>query len=273
MSSARQKTRKRPATPPAAAADFFTPEYLERRRLAMARYSGWEGADDLDAKCPAGHARAVRTSTRLTRQFRQTHRQQALDISPQDVVDVLVAAGVKEWVLMGLHGYMGYLPDPRATQEVDVMVPYRQRKRAMKAIRQAWPDLLVHELSQVVRFLDPQDRYSDGQHKPVIDLMLPWGKFQETILKEHVVIDPETQHRIPSLEAALVAKYAAIISSFRSRDKKEQDAVDFRRMVRANHERIAQDDLRRLADEVWEGGGAEIERFVAIALSDQPFPV
>jgi len=196
-----------------------------------------------------------------------------MDIAVQDVIDVLVAAEVKGWVLMGLHGYVGYLPDPRATQDVDVMVPYSQRKRAVKAIREAWPELLVRELSQVVRFMDSQDCYPDGQPKPVVDLMFPWGKFQETILAQFVVIDEETQHRIPRLEAALVSKYASMISRYRDRDKKEQDAVDFRRIVRANHERINRDDLRRLADEVWEGGADEIEQFLEIALSDQPFPV
>jgi hypothetical protein len=196
-----------------------------------------------------------------------------MDISPQDVIDVLVAAGVKNWVLMGLHGYVGYLPSPRATQDVGVMVPYTQRKRAEAAIRQAWPELVVRELSQVVRFMDPRDVNPDGQLKPIIDLMLPWGKFQETILKEFVTVDEATQHRIPKLEAALVSKYAAMVSSQREYDRKEQDAADFRKMVRANHERIQRADLLRLASEVWEGGGPEIERFLHIALSDSPFPL
>ena len=273
MSGNRQNSRRRPETPSKAYADFFTEEYLERRRQAMARYTGWKGVDDLDPKCPAGHACGVRTSVRLTRQYRTTHRKQAMDITPQDVIDVLVAAGVKDWVLMGLHGYVGYLPDPRATQDVDVMVPYRQRKRAVGAIRKAWPNLIVRELSQVVRFMDPQDKYPTGQPKPVIDLMMPWGKFQETILKEYVILDEETQHRIPRLEAALASKYAAMISVHRDADKKEYDAGDFRSMVRANHDRIVRDDLRRLAEEVWEGGGEEILRFLDIALSDEPFPV
>ena len=258
---------------PATSIDFFTPEHLERRRQAMAKYTGWKGVDDLNPKVPAGHARGVRTSTRLTRQIKRTHRKQAMDIAVQDVIDVLVAAEIKGWVLMGLHGYVGYLPEPRATQDVDVMVPYSQRKRAVKAIRQAWPELLVRELSQVVRFMDPQDCYPDGEPKPVIDLMLPWGKFQETILAQFVVVDEETQHRIPRLEAALVSKYASMISQHRDRDKKEQDAVDFRRMVRANHDRINRADLRRVADEVWDGGADEVEQFLEIALSDQPFPV
>jgi hypothetical protein len=196
-----------------------------------------------------------------------------MDISPQDVIDVLVAADVKNWVLMGLHGYVGYLPDPRATQDVDIMVPYSQRKRAQAAIHKAWPALVVRELSQVVRFMDPKDLDSKGQPKPVIDLMLPWGKFQETILKEFVSVDRQTKHRIPTLEAALVAKYAALVSGHRDSSKKSYDAGDFRRMVRANYDRIKRGDLVRLASEVWEQGGTEIEQFLEIAISDEPFPI
>jgi hypothetical protein len=273
MNRTSKKTWSSRATPSVPSPEFFNAEYLERRRQAMARYADWQEAEALDPHRPIGHARGVCTSQRLTRQFRQTHRKQAMDISPQQVVDVLVAAGVKGWVLMGLHGYVGYLPDPRATQDVDVMVSYRQRKRAVRAIRAAWPNLEVHELAQVVRFLDPEDKSPDGQSRPVIDLMMPWGKFQQTILRDFVIVDAQTQHRIPRLEAALVSKYAAMISAFRARDKKEQDAVDFRRMVRVNQDRIQRDDLRQLADQVWDGGGAEIERFLDIALSDQPFPV
>ncbi len=120
--------------------------------------------------------------------------------------------------------------------------------------------------------MDPNDRDFKGQPKPVIDLMLPC-KFQETILKEFVTVDEATQHRIPSLEAAIISKYAPMVSAQRDWERKEQDAADFRRLVRANHDRIQRDDLRRLADEVWERGGEEIERFLEIALSDKPFPI
>ncbi len=255
-------------------ATAVSPDFLERRRLAMAQYAeAWEGVDDLDPKGPAGHADAVRKSAWLTQDYRRLHRKQAMSIGPQEVIDVLVTAGVKKWVLMGLHGYVGYLALPRATQDVDVMVSYRERKRAVRAIRDAWPNLIVRELSQVVRFLDPGDPGPDGQPKAVIDLMQPWGKFQETILNQHVLVDQETRHRIPTLEAALVSKYAAIVSPHRDVEKREYDAGDFRRMVRANHERIRHDVLRQLAEEVWDGAGQDIERFVEIALTNRPLPI
>jgi hypothetical protein len=87
------------------------------------------------------------------------------------------------------------------------------------------------------------------------------------------VVDPETRHFIPTVEAALASKYAAIISDFRDWDKKQQDAVDFRRIARANYDRVNREHLRRLGDLVWEGGGEELERFLDIAPQDKPFPV
>jgi hypothetical protein len=274
MPRKRQTPACRVALPAPAFPEFFTPEHLERRRRAMAKYEdACKALDDLDSTCPAGHASGVQKSAWLTENYRSIHRKQAMNIGPQEVIDVLVTAGVKNWVLMGLHGYVGYLTQPRATQDVDVMVSYPERKRAVKALRQAWPNLIVRELPQVVRFLDPADLDPGGKPKAVIDLMQPWGKFQETILKHHVLVDEQTQHRIPTLEAALVAKYAAMVSPHRDREKREYDAGDFRRMVRANHNRIRRDVLRRLADEVWEGAGAEIEQFLETALSDEPFPI
>ena len=131
--------------------ELYTEEYLKQRRHAVARQDGWKGVDASDPKCPAGHARGMRISVGLTSNFRETHRKGAMDIKPQDVIDVLIAAGVKKWVLMGLHGYVGYLPQPRATQEVDVMIAHSNRKRAVKAVREAWPTLDVEELEPAVR--------------------------------------------------------------------------------------------------------------------------
>jgi hypothetical protein len=196
-----------------------------------------------------------------------------MNITPQEVIDVLHAAGVKNWVLMGLHGYVGYMPEPRATQDVDIMVPASGRQRAQKAIAEKWPELEVQALSQVIRFKDPADLDSAGNPKPVIGLMIPWSPFQEMILKEYVVIDEETGHRLPTIEAALISKYAAMLSPNRVRDRKEQDAVDFRRLARANHERLDTATLRRLAALVWENGAEEIGRFIEIALSDEAFRI
>ena len=253
--------------------DIYSPAYIEQRRRALEQAPWPEGLDASDPKGPSGHAYAIRKSIWLTSTFRQTYRKEAMDITPQDVIDALEEAGVKNWVLMGLHGYVGYMPEPRATQDVDILVPYSQRKRAMKGIAERWPDLAVQELSQVIRFKDPADPDADGNPKPVIDLMLPWSPMHELLMQEYVVHDEATGHHLPTVEAALVSKYASMLSPYRVREKKEQDAVDFRRIARANHDQLDRIALCRLAAIVWEKGAAEIERFVDIAISDEPFPI
>jgi hypothetical protein len=262
-----------PETPPVGNAEFFSPAYLEKRRRAMEKVTGPRGIDEFDPKLAAGHAYAFRKSSWLTSYIKSERRRASMNILPQEVIDVINAAGINNWVLMGLHGYLGYMPEPRATQDVDIMVPYSARARATNAIASRWPELIVRELSQVTRFLDPLDVDFQGQPKPAVDIMHPWSPFQELILKEYVIVDQETQHRIPTLEAALVSKYAAILSPYRDREKREYDAGDFRRLARANQNRIRTDDLRRIAGLGWEDGADDIERFVQIATSDQPFPI
>ena len=55
------------------------------------------------------------------------------------MVDVLNTAEIKNCVLMGLHGYVGYMPDPRTAQEVGVLIRFNARKRATKAVTTRWP--------------------------------------------------------------------------------------------------------------------------------------
>jgi hypothetical protein len=267
----RTSKAKPPLPPPPLPPPYGTPEWIAYRKAAIAKTSFPNGMDYGDPTSPVGHACGVRISSRLTRDYRHTHRKLAMDIYPQEVIDVLVKAGVKKWVLMGLHGYVGYMSDPRATQDVDILVAAREKKKAIEAVKAAWPTLIVQEYPEVVRFRDPNDPGYDGQPKPTIDIMLPVAKFQKTILKSYVVIDAATQHAIPRIEAALVSKYAAMISDTRSMDKKELDCSDFRRIVRANRKLIDLPSLRRLADEVWTGGADEIERFLDVAVSERPF--
>ncbi len=252
---------------------FFTPEFFTERHAAMAALDGYRGVDETDPKRPSGHAYGLHKSAFLTSDYRKRTGRGCVDVTPHEVIDCLVQAKIKNWLLMGLHGMVGYLPMPRATQDVDVMVPFSQKQKAAKAIAATWPMLTRVDLPQVVRFIDATDLDTDGNGKPVIDLMLPWGKFQETILQKHFVIDEATGSRYPTVEAVLTSKYAALVSPHRSRDKKEQDVADFRRVVNANHESIDHNILLALGNEVWEKGGSELVRFVQLCLDNQPLPV
>ncbi len=251
-----------------------TPEFLAARLAAlMVQTAGFQGLDDTDPTGPSGHAYGIRVSSRLTSDYRKRLRRGIVDVTPEEVIQCLNDANVKGWMLMGLHGYVGYLPMPRATQDVDVMVPFSQKNRAADAVHTRWPMLTRVDLPPVIRFVDDTDRDPDGHPKPVVDLMLPCAQFQKTILKKHVIFDPKTNSRYPTLEAALASKYAALVSPFRNLEKKEQDAVDFRRIVRANHTRINRESLIELANEIWETGGPEILEFIELTLTDRPLPI
>lgn len=206
------------------------------------------------------------TSLGIIRSYCKDHRKGSHHVEPQQVIDVLEEAGIKCWVLMGLYGYVGHLDMLRATQDVNVMVPYSQKSRAAKAVGDRLPMLRRVNLSQVVRFLDDTDIDPEGNAKPVVDVTLPWGKLQETILEKCVILGAKTKSRYPMVEASLASKYAALISPNRSRDKKEQYVVDFRRIVRANHERVREELLRELADQIWDEGGESIMRFIDLTL-------
>ncbi len=196
-----------------------------------------------------------------------------MDVTPEQVIECMNEAKIKDWVLMGLHGYVGYLPMPRATQDVDVMVPYRERKAAERAISARWPELKLVQLSQVSRFSDPSDVDHEGKPNPVIDLMMPWGPFQETILKKYVIRSEDLVSRYPTVEAAIVSKYAALVSPNRKMAKKHFDAGDLRQIICHNIDSINRDVIQQLGDQVWENGGAELLEFIELALQEKPFPL
>ncbi|MCY2974569.1 MAG: hypothetical protein NTW52_07860 [Planctomycetota bacterium] len=250
-----------------------SPEFIAARHAAMLAQTGFVGVDETDPTGPSGHAYGLRKSAMLTSDYRKRLRRGIVDVTPQEVIDCLLEAGIKKWCLMGLHGYVGYLPMPRATQDVDVMVPYSEKGRASKAIAARWPMLKQITLPQVIRFVDDTDLDPEGKPKPVVDVMLPWSEFQTTILNDYVLVDEQTGSRYPTLEAAVISKYAPLVSPHRSRDKKEQDAVDFRRIVRANHTKIDRQILFLLGNQVWDQGGPDVLRFVDLTLADQPLPV
>jgi len=250
----------------------FTPEYLAARAAALANLPGPVGMDDLDPTGPSGHAYGIGVSSRLTSTYRR-QKGIAMDVTPEQVIECMNDAKIKNWVLMGLHGYVGYMPMPRATQDVDVMVPYSGRAAAEKAIAARWPELIKSSLPQVTRFMDGNDLDSNGRPKPVVDLMLPWAPFQVSILRKHFRLDPKTNSRFPTIEAAIVSKYAPLVSPHRSWERKQQDGVDLRNLIRNNIKDIDRTIIRDLANQVWEGGGAELLEFVELALQEKPFPV
>ena len=229
--------------------------------------------DDPLPGSPMGHAAGFRIASNIVHHYRATHRPTSMFITPDDLIDTIVEAGVDRWVLMGLYGYVGYLPQPRATQDVDVLIDNDQIDNALAAVLQRWPALFPESGPIVIRFRDPGEIDINGETKVVIDLMRPTDSLYEAILEHHHILDPDTGHRLPIIEAALAAKYSAIVSPYRDIAKKNFDAGDFRNIVKGNPTRINRDLAHHLAELIFPGGGEEILEFIDLSLNDKPFPV
>jgi hypothetical protein len=200
------------------------------------------------------HRIALGISSELREIWRRMYRPEAAMVTPEGVIEALHKAGVR-FVMMGTHGLGGWRSEARATQDVDVLVRKRDITKAVRALREAYPDLILKDLPVVARLMDP----TSG--KPVIDVMKPTQEVFKVVFR-HTIPVGDT-HEIPDLEMALVSKFAAMTSPNRDRAKKMIDAGDFIDVVQYNRDAIDLKKLKRLADKVYPKGGDEIMQMVA----------
>src|SRR5262249_26863161 len=177
---------------------------------------------------------------------------------------VLFAAGI-QCVLMGAHGLNAYRDQPRATQDVDVLVRKKDIRKAVRALQSAFPTLTIQDTPVVVRFVDPQTEMT------VLDLMMPTQKVFKRAFRYPVAVGES--HAIPDLEMALISKFAAMTSPWRERTRKMQDATDFAVMTCHNSKKIDLAKLRRLARQVYVDGDKEIKQLVEDILAGRPLQI
>jgi hypothetical protein len=199
------------------------------------------------------HRKALQISSMLTESFYQMRREPAAMARPNKVIRVLNHAGVR-FVVMGTHGIVGYRSQPRATQDVDVLVAKRDHRKAVAAIQEAYPRLEVRDTPVVTRFVHPKTKLV------VIDLMKPNFPLFQMTFRQCVKI-AET-YFIPDLEMALASKFAAMVSPNREQSKKLVDAGDFVDVVVHNRADIDLLKLKRFGDKVYPDGGAEIMQLI-----------
>ncbi len=211
-----------------------------------------------------GHREALNVSSFLTRIYRQMYQPMAAKVAPKKVVKVLQEAGVIG-LLLGTHGIGGYRSEPRATQDVDVLIKKKDHAKAVQAIRSAFPKLTMHETSVVTRFIDPHNG------KPVIELLKPADDLFKAAFRFSLPVG-ET-HRVPDLELALVTKFAAMVSPNRVQSKKLIDAGDFVDMVMHNLANIDEEKLETLANKVYPKGGTEIIQIVRDVQAGRPIRI
>ncbi len=149
-------------------------------------------------------------------------------IKPLDVISVLNARKIS-FMLVGLYGMGGWIRKPRATEDVDVLVPFREYRKAVNRLMNAFPQLEPDKLPFRARLRPPKSR------RPVIDVKAPSETLYRHALKNSRLVRFSGQRfRIPTLEMALAMRFAVIVRPDRPWEEKYQAAHDFIRMANSN---------------------------------------
>jgi hypothetical protein len=239
-------------------------EQRKRRAIVVPSNPEWEKMKA--ARRNLDHNDAVQEVFFLQKRYRSQWSSQA-PASPVDLNEILKTLTRKRipFVLTGAHGIASWTGRPRNTLDVDILAKGgRNLTRAVKAIRDLYPDLEVRNLAGVTAFFIP------GETTSVIDVTYPHrADLAETLANPVWTEDKELglRYRTPSLEAALANKYGAMLTPSRNVLKRMQDVIDFSFMVQHAYDPGRQPiDLARLeflGEKVWPGGGgAEILRMV-----------
>jgi hypothetical protein len=191
------------------------------------------------------HRRSLGTSTALSVYYIPNA------MTPLQAISVLNSARIP-FVLVGSHGLGGWWADPRATQDVDVLVSARAVKKAVRELLVAYPHLEA-DICETVTHLRV-----GKTHSGAIDVIKPHQELMRLALRDTCAVEIEGEnYRIPSLEMAMAMKFARMKSMSWAEAKKHLDAHDFISMIKTNPE-IDLDKLAKLGDLVYSGGGAEL---------------
>jgi hypothetical protein len=135
---------------------------------------------------------------------------------------------------------------------VDVIVPVQQVEKAVGVLRDAIPDLEPRNSPLDVRLLDR------SSSNIAINVIKPWQQpYREVVRNTHSVSKGGEAYRVPSLEMAIVMKFAAMTSWYRADRDKPRDAHDFTLLVN-NNPGFNRAKLAELANLLHTGGGKYI---------------
>ena len=180
-----------------------------------------------------------------------------MKITPADVARVLNAAKVR-YVLAGAHAVNAHTGRPRATRDVDVLTD--APKKAAEAVLAAFPRLERGPDNDVVTRL-----LLDGEE--AVDVMKARRSplFRRVVRMSHRVTIDGVPVVVPPVEGMLAMKFSSMIFPGRRLLDRQQDAIDFARVLQAADELEVTVDLvrlRELGELAFSGGGAEVLRHV-----------
>src|SRR5439155_19840771 len=109
-------------------------------------------------------------------------------------------------------------------------------------------------------------RFKTPEGDEAIDVMKPGGSplWKRLLSIAKTIRIDDVPVRIPPVEGVLAAKFSAMASPWRRSLDKQQDGLDFARIVTVN-ERIASSLLEELGELIYSGGGKDIVKLLADA--------
>jgi hypothetical protein len=187
-------------------------------------------------------------------QLAQQHIEDA--VSPHDLARVLTRSGAR-YVLIGGHAIGYFTGTPRATVDVDVIVSSAQVSKAIKAIQAKYPELTMEDLRYNIRFNSARSEGRVGKER--IDVVRDNVPLFNRILQRYTINVPVRGQSIqlPTAEAAVALKFAAIVSPNRGDDRQPQDRADLSGILIQNRD-LNLTVLSELGDLVYPGGGREL---------------
>ncbi len=202
--------------------------------------------------------------------------QKSYELSSQqvdDAVNPLEVAALFEkerisYVLIGGHMLSFYTGTARATVDVDFIISGADFSRAAKIIDKAYTQFKHHDRVYHVTYDSKKSHRKDPER---IDLVRDGFPLFREIVRKYCYTLRASKHtvKIPTVEAAIVLKFAASISPNRGDENKPVDNADLLRLIRSRSN-LDTASLSKLGDLVYQGGGKELTSIVEDIRNGRP---
>lgn len=197
---------------------------------------------------------ATKSQSLLADSFRLSAGQFPRLIPPAEVLGLFHRRRI-DYVLIGQFGLVEWLGTAQPSAELDLVIPPRQRKRAVKLLHATYPHLRVADQEWGTLFQDLTNQ------RVKIKLLLPTS-FLSTIFSQ-------TRRRtvegvpclIPNLEMAILLAFAALLNPQKPAHEKDAEKAAFITIVKAN-KKVAEPKLKKLCDALSPGLGDPLLKLV-----------
>jgi len=190
--------------------------------------------------------------------------QESYELSSQQVIDAvnpLEVAAIFEkekvsYVLIGGHMLSYYTGTARATVDVDFIIGGSDFSRASKVIKKTYEQFKQNDRIYHVTYDSKKQNEKDAER---IDLVKDGFPLFREVVRRFCVTLRASKHtvKIPTIEAAIALKFAALISPNRGDENKPIDHADLLRLIRSTLS-FDDDALSTLGDLIYKGGGKEL---------------